>query len=73
MGAFELDLDTLFAPVPERIVYEDVLTFPAVLQDIAVAVAEDVEVEPWSMRRTRRRAPYWGGKRVRRSSRRAGR
>ncbi len=43
-GAFELDLDTLFAPVPERIVYEDVLTFPAVLQDIAVAVAEDVEV-----------------------------
>ena len=44
MGAFELDLDTLFAPVPERIVYEDVLTFPAVLQDIAVAVAEDVEV-----------------------------
>jgi len=43
-GAFELDLDTLFAPVPERIVYEDVLTFPAVLQDIAVAVAEDIEV-----------------------------
>ena len=43
-GAFELDLDTLFAPVPERVVYEDVLTFPAVLQDLAVAVAEDVEV-----------------------------
>ncbi len=43
-GAFELDLDTLFAAVQERIVYEDVLTFPAVLQDIAVAVAEDVEV-----------------------------
>jgi len=43
-GAFELDLGTLFASVPERIVYEDVLTFPAVLQDIAVAVAEDVEV-----------------------------
>jgi phenylalanyl-tRNA synthetase beta chain len=43
-GAFELDLDTLLAPVPERVVYEDVLTFPAVLQDIAVAVAEDVEV-----------------------------
>jgi phenylalanyl-tRNA synthetase beta chain len=42
-GAFELDLETLFAPVSERIVYEDVLTFPAVLQDIAVAVAEDVE------------------------------
>jgi phenylalanyl-tRNA synthetase beta chain len=43
-GAFELDLETLFAGVPERVVYEDVLTFPAVLQDIAVAVDEDVEV-----------------------------
>jgi phenylalanyl-tRNA synthetase beta chain len=43
-GAFELDLETLFAAVPERIVYEDVITFPAVLQDIAVAVDEDVEV-----------------------------
>ena len=42
-GAFELDLAKLFAPVPERVVYEDVLTFPAVLQDIAVAVGEDVE------------------------------
>jgi phenylalanyl-tRNA synthetase beta chain len=43
-GAFELDLETLFAAVPERIVYEDVITYPAVLQDIAVAVDEDVEV-----------------------------
>ena len=43
-GAFELDLAALFAPVPERIVYEDVLTFPAVFQDVAVAVGEDVEV-----------------------------
>jgi phenylalanyl-tRNA synthetase beta chain len=43
-GAFELDLETLFAGVPERVVYEDVITFPAVLQDIAVAVDEDVEV-----------------------------
>ncbi len=43
-GAFELDLAALFEPVPERIVYEDVLTFPAVFQDIAVAVDEDVEV-----------------------------
>ena len=42
-GAFELDLAELFAPVPERVVYDDVLTFPAVLQDIAVAVEEDVE------------------------------
>jgi phenylalanyl-tRNA synthetase beta chain len=43
-GAFELDLDTLFAGVPERIGYEDVITYPAVLQDIAVAVDEEVEV-----------------------------
>jgi phenylalanyl-tRNA synthetase beta chain len=43
-GAFELDLETLFADVPERIVYEDVITYPATLQDIAVAVDEDVEV-----------------------------
>jgi phenylalanyl-tRNA synthetase beta chain len=43
-GAFELDLETLFAGVPERIVYQDVITYPAVLQDIAVAVDEDVEI-----------------------------
>jgi phenylalanyl-tRNA synthetase beta chain len=43
-GAFELDLETLFAGVPERVVYEDVITYPAALQDIAVAVDEGVEV-----------------------------
>ena len=43
-GAFELDLETLFAPVPDRVVYEDVITYPAVEQDIAVAVDEEVEV-----------------------------
>jgi phenylalanyl-tRNA synthetase beta chain len=43
-GAFELDLEMLFALVPDRIVYEDVITYPAVLQDIAVAVDEDIEV-----------------------------
>jgi phenylalanyl-tRNA synthetase beta chain len=43
-GAFELDLETLFSEVPERVVYEDVITYPAVLQDIAVAVDEDIEV-----------------------------
>lgn len=42
-GAFELDLEQLFGPVEERVVYEDVITFPALLQDIAVAVAEEVE------------------------------
>jgi phenylalanyl-tRNA synthetase beta chain len=43
-SAFELDLDTLFASVPDRIVYEDVITYPAVLQDVAVSVEEDTEV-----------------------------
>ena len=43
-GAFELDLDELFAPAPDRVVYEDVITYPAVHEDIAVAVDEDVEV-----------------------------
>jgi phenylalanyl-tRNA synthetase beta chain len=42
-GAFELDLATLFAEAPETVEYEDVLTYPAVRQDIAVAVNEDVE------------------------------
>ena len=42
-GVFELDVARLMAPVPERILYEDVITYPASRQDIAVAVAEDVE------------------------------
>jgi phenylalanyl-tRNA synthetase beta chain len=42
-GVFELDLATLFEPVPERIVFEDVITYPALRQDIAVVVAEEVE------------------------------
>jgi phenylalanyl-tRNA synthetase beta chain len=41
-GAFELDLATLFAAVPDRIVYEDVISFPSVREDIAVIVAEEV-------------------------------
>jgi phenylalanyl-tRNA synthetase beta chain len=42
-GVFELSLDPLFAEVPERIVYEDVITYPALRQDVAVAVPEHVE------------------------------
>jgi phenylalanyl-tRNA synthetase beta chain len=42
-GAFELDLPALFALVPERVVYEDVITYPAVRQDLAFVVDEDVE------------------------------
>jgi phenylalanyl-tRNA synthetase beta chain len=41
-GAFELGLPTLFDQVPERREYEDVVTFPAVHQDLAFVVAEDV-------------------------------
>ena len=43
-GAFELDLEALMAPLPERILYDDVITYPANRQDIAVTVGEDVEV-----------------------------
>jgi phenylalanyl-tRNA synthetase beta chain len=42
-GAFELDLATLFERVPDTVEYEDVLTYPAARQDIAMAVDEDVE------------------------------
>jgi phenylalanyl-tRNA synthetase beta chain len=42
-GVFELDLGALVAPIPERILYDDVITFPPLLQDIAVVVAEEVE------------------------------
>jgi phenylalanyl-tRNA synthetase beta chain len=42
-GVFELDVARLMEPLPERILYEDVITYPAVRQDIAVAVPEDVE------------------------------
>jgi phenylalanyl-tRNA synthetase beta chain len=43
-GAFEIDLDTLFAEVPERIEYEDVITFPALRLDLAFVVDEEVPV-----------------------------
>jgi phenylalanyl-tRNA synthetase beta chain len=39
---FELDLDTLFERVPDVPVYRDVITFPAVKQDLAFVVGEDV-------------------------------
>ena len=42
-GFFELDLVTLTAPVPERVLFEDVVTFPASTQDLAVVVDEAVE------------------------------
>jgi phenylalanyl-tRNA synthetase beta chain len=41
-GVFELDLESLFGAVSERLVYEDVITYPAVRQDLAFVVGEDV-------------------------------
>jgi phenylalanyl-tRNA synthetase beta chain len=41
-GAFELDVEALAARVPDLIVYEDVITFPPMRQDLAFTVAEDV-------------------------------
>jgi phenylalanyl-tRNA synthetase beta chain len=41
-GVFELDLPGLFEAVPERLVYEDVITFPALRQDLAFVVDEEV-------------------------------
>ena len=42
-GGFELDLAELFAVSRDPVTYEDVITFPIARQDIAVAVAEDIE------------------------------
>jgi phenylalanyl-tRNA synthetase beta chain len=41
-GAFELDLDDLFADAPAAVEYEDVITYPAVRQDLAFVVDEDM-------------------------------
>ncbi len=43
-GAFELDLGLLFDAAGGPVTYRDFITYPAVRQDIAVAVAEDVPV-----------------------------
>ena len=41
-GYFELDVDALLAHVPEVVPYEDVITYPAVKQDLAFVVDEAV-------------------------------
>jgi phenylalanyl-tRNA synthetase beta chain len=41
-GYFELDLDSLFARLPDLPLYDDVITYPPVKQDLAFAVDEDV-------------------------------
>ena len=42
-GGLELDLDSLFAQSREPVAYEDVITYPAVRQDLAFVVPEEVE------------------------------
>ena len=64
---------TLIAPIPERILYDDVITFPPIRQDIAVVVADEVEAAALVDARARgRRAGAARGARVRRLPRRAG-
>ena len=41
-GAFELDVDALVERIPDVIVFEDVITFPPVRQDLAFIVEENV-------------------------------
>jgi phenylalanyl-tRNA synthetase beta chain len=45
VAAFELDVDALLALAPGSSTYSDVTSFPAVLQDIAVIVPDDVSAE----------------------------
>jgi phenylalanyl-tRNA synthetase beta chain len=42
VAGFELDVDRLLELAPQTSTYSDVTSFPAVLQDIAVIVPEDV-------------------------------
>jgi phenylalanyl-tRNA synthetase beta chain len=41
-GYFEVDLDELFSRAPDVVVYEDVITYPALKQDLAFVVDEGV-------------------------------
>ena len=45
IAGFELDADRLFELAPQVSTYSDVTSFPAVLQDIAVIVSDDVSAE----------------------------
>ena len=42
-GAIELDLESLFADSREPVTYEDVITYPAVRQDLEFVVPEEIE------------------------------
>jgi phenylalanyl-tRNA synthetase beta chain len=41
-AGFEIDLDAAIAAVPEVVEFRDLVSFPAVRQDLAIVVAEDV-------------------------------
>ena len=41
-GAFELDVDSLAARAPDVVLYDDVISYPPVRQDLAFVVDEDV-------------------------------
>ena len=41
-AAFELELGALLEAMPERVLYEDVITFPSLFLDLAFVVGEDV-------------------------------
>ena len=43
-GAFELDLEQLFADARDPVTFKDVITYPPVRQDLAFSVAEEVPV-----------------------------
>ena len=55
-AAFELDLEELFALVPERILYRDVITYPPLRLDFAFVVDEAVPAGELMARCARRRA-----------------
>jgi len=44
-GAFELDVDALAERVPDLIVYDDVITYPPVRQDLAFTVPDEVTAD----------------------------
>ena len=44
-GAFELDVDSLIARVPDLVVYRDVITFPPLHQDLAFSISEDISAD----------------------------
>ena len=73
-GYFEVDLDSLFERVPDVVLYEDVITYPDVKQDLAFVVDEGVSAGDLIAEAQRAAGP--GAARipaVRRLPRRAGR